>query len=203
MNTEDMENVNPDETIEGNEDIEPVEPPISGEEPTEPIDPDNPDEPVEPTEPEEPQEPDWEYSQIPDFYDRVRMNLSSTAVNMSNAMIDYPENAPMAEMRIKARVPQWAELEGFNKSLFHTCIVYMTCYQLCYYANSKHVTEQTTPSLTLKYSTNSNIQKPCEHFLALIDDLVAEINDETLSGFFGFKVTEGNPSHCHSRCFKC
>lgn len=201
-NTENTEPVSPDDTAppESGDDNEGNTPPVDPTEPpTENLD-EPPIEPEEPDEPEEPEKPLPYYTQIPDFYDRVRLNLSASSINISDEIIDYPENAPMAEMRMKQRVPNWKELEEFKLSLFQTCIVYMTCYQLCYIANSNKITEQTTPSLTLKYSQNADMQKPCERFLVLIDDLVAEINDEKLNGFFGFKITESNHNCCQPRC---
>lgn len=133
------------------------------------------------------------YTTIPNFYDRVRGALNVPITTISNDVIDYPENASMAEMKIKSRVPIWKELTGIKKSLFETCIIYMTCYQLCPIASTRNITEQTTPSLTLKFSTNTN-GKPCERFLALIDDLIAQIMDEELQWSFGFEVTKPTSS---------
>lgn len=133
------------------------------------------------------------YTTIPDFYDRVRGALNVPVTTISDDMIDYPENASMAEMKIKSRVSIWKELTGIKKSLFETCIIYMTCYQLCPIVSARNITEQTTPSLTLKFS-NNDTGKPCEHFLALIDDLIAQIMDEELQWSFGFEVTKPTSS---------
>lgn len=136
------------------------------------------------------------YTTIPDFYDRVRGALNVPVTTINNDMIDYPENAPMAEMRIKSRVPIWRELTGIKKALFETCIIYMTCYQLCPIASAKNITEQTTPSLTIKFSTNDN-GKSCERFLGLIDDFIAQILEEKLQWSFGFEVTKpSSPCGC-------
>lgn len=138
------------------------------------------------------------YKVIDNFYERVRSALNTSGVNITDELIDYPENAPMAEMRLKSRVPNWDSLEGEKRFLFDSAIVYMTCYVLCPVAYSKAVTEQTTPSLTLKYSAKEN-QKPCERFIALVDDLVAEINEEEITNFLGFKVTSGSRGCCPKR----
>lgn len=135
------------------------------------------------------------YTTIPDFYDRVRTSLNAPISTISNEMIDYFENAPMAEIKIKSRVPIWKDLTGLKKNLFQTCIIYMTCYQLCPIASSKNITEQTTPSLTLKFQSNTN-EKPCERFLSLIDDLIAQILDEELQWSFGFEVTKSSSPCC-------
>lgn len=147
--------------------------------------PDGP--PPEEPEPEPPRE-DFTYKDIENFYERVRSALNVGSVMISDEYIDYPENAPMAERKIKKRVPNWVELDDDKFALFQTCIVYMTCYILCPAVSSRRHIEQTTPSLTLKYADTSN-DKPCERFLALIEDLLDEILDEEQNPFYGFEVT--------------
>lgn len=165
------------------------------EEETNPAEPETPDVPNEPDEPIEPETNPHYYATIKNFYDRVRSSLSSNGNRISNEVIDYPENAPMSEMMIMNRVPNWEDLEGFKKDLFDTCIVYMTCAMLCAVAYSTSVTEQTTPSLTLKYSSNIK-DKPCQRFFDLVDDLIAQINDEEITNFLGFKVTKASRNCC-------
>lgn len=161
--------------------------------------PSTPLEPAIPIVPSTPLEPakanPWNYTEIPNFYDRVRSALNVGTAIISNEMIDYFENAPMAESKMRKQVPIWRDLDEFKTSLFQTCIIYMTCYQLCPIVSSQgKLTEQTTPSLTLKYATNTKTNdKPCERFLALIDDLVSEILDKEMELFFGFKVTKEYP----------
>lgn len=158
--------------------ITPLEPPIS-----------IPSTPLEPAQPNP-----WDYTEIPNFYERVRSSLNSNAVVVSNEVIDYFENAPMAEHKMRQRIPIWRSLNEFKTQLFQTCIIYMTCYQLCPMVSSHgKVTEQTTPSLTLKYDVGTTNGKPCDRFLALIDDLVAQILEEEPEYFFGFKVTKEYP----------
>lgn len=133
----------------------------------------------------------FSYQDIENFYSRVITNLGVSQAAISNQEIDFPENAPEAERRVKKLVPDWECLDKHRFSLFETCIVYMTCYILCPTANKRRVTKQTTPSLTLQYSDSAAQEAPCKHFLDLIDDLLSEINDEETSDFFGFRVTEG------------
>lgn len=167
----------------------PLEPPISI--PSIPLEPPItiPSTPMNPAE-----ENPWDYSVIPDFYDRVRASLNTDAVVVTNEVIDYFENAPRAEREMRKRVPIWRSLDEFKIQLFQTCIIYMTCYYLCPIVNAHGaMTEQTTPSLTLKYATPTVQEKPCERFLDLIDDLLVEILDEEREYFFGFKVTKEYP----------
>lgn len=159
--------------------ITPLEPPIS-----------IPSIPIIPAQPNP-----WDYTEIPNFYDRVRFSLNIGSLSVSNDVIDYFENAPMAENEMRKRVPTWRSLNAFKTSLFQSCIVYMTCYHLCPLISSQgKIVEQTTPSLTIKYATNNNNNgKPCERFLSLIDDLVSQILDEEPKFFFGFKTTKEYP----------
>lgn len=159
------------------------------DEETVPTEPETPDIPIKP-------EPNpYYYATIKNFYDRVRSSLSGSGNFISNEVIDYPENAPMSEMAVKNRVPFWKDLEGFKKDLFDTSIIYMTCAMLCSVAYSNTVTEQTTPSLTLKYSSNLK-DKPCQRFFDLVDDLIAQINEEEIENFLGFKVTKSYRGCC-------
>lgn len=136
----------------------------------------------------------WDYSEIPDFYDRVRSSLNSKSSALTNDVIDYFENAPLAEIKMRNRVPIWRALNETKTQLFQTCIVYMTCYHLCpTFSSTGKITQQTTPSLSLKFDTSVSQEKPCERFLALIEDLIAQILDEEPEYFFGFKVTKEYP----------
>lgn len=158
--------------------IIPLEPPIT-----------IPSTPLEPA-----QANPWDYTEIPNFYDRVRSSLNTNSVIVSNEVIDYFENAPMAENEMRRRVPIWRSLNEFKTQLFQTCIIYMTCYKLCPMVSSHgKITEQTTPSLTLKYDVGNENGKPCERFLWLIDDLVAQILELEPQSFFGFDVTKKYP----------
>lgn len=165
--------------------------------------PDVPEIPEQPTEPESPKEPeeivtDWIYPTIPDFYNRVRMALN-VGSSISDTIINYFENAPMAEMKIKKRVPQWQELDTTKRLLFETCIIYMTCYVLCPLASRRQIAKQKDVSLEIDFVTSTN-EKPCARFLDLIDDLIAQINDEEKLPFFlGFEVTKSAPEFCCER----
>lgn len=148
-----------------------------------------------PSIPLEPAQPNpWDYTEIPNFYDRVRSSLNTNSVVITDEVIDYFENAPMAENEMRKRVPIWRSLNEFKTRLFQTCIIYMTCYHLCPIVSSHgKVIEQTSPSLAIKYDVSGANGKPCERFLWLIDDLVSQILEEEPQSFFGFKVTKEYP----------
>ncbi len=146
--------------------------------------------------------PNWEYKNIPDFYNRVRGALNVGNV-LTDITIDYFENAPRAEMAIKKRVPQWQDLDTEKRLLFETCIIYQTCYILCPQFSSNRITKMKDPSLEINYSTSAN-EKPCARFAELVDDLIAQINDEEQPPFFfGFEVTPSTRSGCccHKKIF--
>lgn len=139
----------------------------------------------------------YEYINIPDFYDRVRgaLNVGNT---LSDTTIDYFENAPLAEMKIKQRVPKWKELDDFKRLLFETCIIYMTCYALCPTISDNRMTKYKDTSLEVNYAVGTNDKSPCARFAELVDDLIRQINDEEEQApfFTGFMVTPSKRPFC-------
>lgn len=202
----DNENVlSPDEEIIPPSETEPETPPEPDKKPTEPDDGDNPgcEEPGEGEDEEENAKScsrSWIYQTIPNFYDRVRNSLNVGSL-MDNDTIDFPENAPMAEMRIKKRLPEYESLKGEKRMLFETCIVYMTCYALCPLASSMRITRQKDPSLELEFANSASSEQPCDRFLWMIDDLINQINDEESPSFFGFRVTKGSGCNVIKPCW--
>lgn len=136
-----------------------------------------------------PEETNYFYKSIENFYDRVRSCLNVKQSAFPDEEIDFPENAPTAERKMKLRVSDWEALEGESLELFKTCIVYMTCYALCPLSQARKVSQQSTPNLTLKYSDTSSTSMNCDYFLSLVDGLVSEITGEKMKPFFGFEVT--------------
>ncbi len=132
----------------------------------------------------------WIYQTIPDFYDRVRNSLNVGSL-IDNTTIDFFENAPMAEMKVIERLPDYSKLTGIKRMLFETSIVYMTCYALCPIASTMRISRQKDPSLELEFSSSASTENPCDRFLGMVDDLIGQINGEETSNFFGFRVTKG------------
>lgn len=60
------------------------------------------------------------------FYDRVRSLLEVDKEDLSNATIDFPENAPLAESMIKRRVKNWENLPDEKKDSFEVAVVIQT-----------------------------------------------------------------------------
>lgn len=135
---------------------------------------------------------DFTYKNIENFYNRVRSCLSINNALITDEEIDYPENAPTAERRVKARITNWQELEEDKAELFYSCIVYMTCYALCSTAKTRTgmFAQQSTPNLTIKVADFAINNFSCEHYLQLIDDLVSEISGESAINFIGFTISK-------------
>lgn len=66
------------------------------------------------------------YKDIDMFYDRVRSLLEVDKEDLSNATIDFPENAPLAESMIKRRVKNWENLPDEKKDSFEVAVVIQT-----------------------------------------------------------------------------
>lgn len=182
MENNDLLKTNEEETI----------PPVDPDNPDTPT-PDEPDVPVEPVEPEpEPTpEPEFYYQTIPMFYERVRSSLNVGNM-ISDSVIDYFENAPLAELKMKQRVENWEELDETQTLLFQTCIIYMTCYALCPIASTMRISRQKDPSLEIEFAASQQQGSSCDKFLSFVDDLVSQITGEETPLTFGFKVTTGS-----------
>ena len=143
----------------------------------------------------------WTYQTIPHFYDRVRTNLNVGSL-IEDSTIDFFENAPMAEIAVKNRVPNYEELDSVKKLLFETCVVYMTCFNLCPLAQTMRITRQKDPSLELEFASSSNSEEnSCQRFLWMVDDLVSQIKEEEGKTFFGFRVTKGSGCQTVKPCW--
>lgn len=139
----------------------------------------------------------FDYFTIVDFYERVRSAMNIAESSLPNKTIDFPENAPLAELDVKAKIKEFEAMNEGKRLLYYSAVVYMTCYNLCSSALSKQITEQKTSNLTIKYSVNE-IENPQKYFLDLVNDLIAKINEEEMTGFLGFAVTP-SPEMCYCR----
>ena len=135
---------------------------------------------------------DFTYKDIQNFYARVMSCLGMSQSALKPEELDYPENAPTAERRVKSLIPNWAELDNDKFGLFESCIVFMTCFIMCPLANQRRISQQTTPSLTLKFSDSAVQPTRCDHYLDLLNELASEILEEETDSFFGFRVTKSS-----------
>lgn len=138
----------------------------------------------------------WSYQDIDNFYQRVANCMGMGSVDQT--MVDYPENAPTAERRVKAIIKDWLTISEDKFALFESCVIFMTCYIMCpiLRMSAGRVQQQTTPSLSLKYFEGAEVV-PCDHYLELMNDLASEIKEEEVESFFGFRVTKSSDCHKH------
>lgn len=149
--------------------------------------------------PEEPKEENtYLYKNIENFYERVRFSLNAGA-SISDEMIDFFENAPLAEKIIKEMIPDYADLEENEYLLFETCIVFQTCYALCPVVSQRRIARQKDPSLEIEFLDKSG-DFGCERFLMMVDDLFRRITGEEPSPFYALKVTRPRR---HLQCKRC
>lgn len=141
---------------------------------------------------------EFDYLSVSNFYDRVRGALNVPASSLDNSVIDFPENAPLAEMEVKARIKEYEAMTEGQRILYGSAIVYMTCFNLVDVALSKQVKKQSTSNLTVEYSVNDS-DNPKMRFSALANDLIDKINGVESYGFVGFAVTPSNACPCRKR----
>ncbi len=147
-----------------------------------------------PQEPETPggTGPKYIYQTIDNFYNRVRGALG-VCISLTDDTIDLYENAPLAELKIVQKVPNFCCLDDIKYALFESCIVYMTCYALCPTAGQMKIKRQKDPSLELEFADYKDTGGR-NRFLELIDDIIStQINGEERGMFVGFRVTPPSP----------
>lgn len=136
----------------------------------------------------------WNYLEITDFHNRVRMALGAASeVTLPDEYIDFPEKAPFAESVIKSRVPKWQELSDEKFKIFESAIVYQTAVLFQSLVASKYVKKKQIPTITLEYSEKMDFDINGMSLLDLIEWLISQLDDEDIgSPFFGFRVTKGS-----------
>lgn len=135
----------------------------------------------------------WNYKNIDDFYNRVRMALNAVSeTTLPDNYIDFPEKAPFAEMTIKSRVPNWKELSEEKFKIFESLIVYQTAVLFQSIVSSKYVKKKQIPTITLEYSEKVNFDINDMSLQDLIESLLGMLIEDYSSTFIGFKVTSGN-----------
>jgi hypothetical protein len=130
------------------------------------------------------------YSDIPNFYDRVRAMLKLDAATLPDANIDYAENAPLAEKKIKKRLPKWATFGEDKLADLETAVVIQTALN-CYgaYTNGAVKVKQ-TPNIKIEYAqTNSSDEALYISLVERLNEIIIMLTDTEEELFFGFVVT--------------
>lgn len=130
------------------------------------------------------------YSDIPNFYDRVRAMLKLDAATLPDANIDYAENAPLAEKKIKKRLSTWATFGEDKLADLETAVVIQTALN-CYgaYTNGAVKVKQ-TPNIKIEYAqTNGADEALCISLVERLNEIIIMLTDTEEEFFFGFVVT--------------
>ena len=133
--------------------------------------------------------PEWEsYADIANFYDRVRSALGIvSATDIANAVMDYPEKAPMAERSMQSRVPTWATLTNAQFVIYESCIVLQTAVYFREYASKLIRKMQKSPTLQIEYNEKASVSG--QSFESVIDTLIADILGTSGGTVEAFRVT--------------
>lgn len=149
----------------------------------------------------------WNYTQIEDFYNRVRMALNAVSeATLPDSYIDFPEKAPFAELTAKQRIPQWKELDESKFKIFESIIVYQTAVYCQTIIQNKHVKKKQIPTITLEYADSATFDINGRSLQDIVESLVSMVNGNTGSNFIGFMNTKhypsGEPPFHYSRWYK-
>lgn len=137
---------------------------------------------------------DWNYKNIQDFYDRVRLALSAvSSVTLPDEYIDYPEKAPMAEAIIRGRIKDFDNVPDEKFCFVESAIVYQTAFLCQSLVSNKTVKKKQIPTVTLEYNSSMDFTINGMSLSDYVDLLVSQVNgeDDVGSKFVGFRVTKG------------
>lgn len=115
------------------------------------------------------------YKNIPDFYDRVRALLSADSVSLSDEIVDFPENAPLAEKMIKRRVIDWEVLPEEKIPILNTAVIYQTAIIARPLSKANEYKIAQTQSLKIEYAeTDISLLNVLSNRL---DEILSELED--------------------------
>lgn len=124
----------------------------------------------------------WE--NITDVDNRVRALLGVSDDVLTRQMLLYPENAPLAEMIIKGKVPHWAELSDEKTEIFKSCVVYQIAIRNVRLAITNKEKVNQTPTLKLEFFEDNAID-----LLAELQEMLDLLLNELLNDTFEYPAT--------------
>ncbi len=139
----------------------------------------------------------FDYTDISNFYNRVRALLNVSETSLSDALIDFPEKAPTATVFIKSVVSDWEEYQKQETeeqiakfTIFQSCIVYQTAIYFYRYVKENSVKTRETPDIKIEYSTSTDdcYIMPLQETLSDLLLQLGATTDDTLL-FYNFLVT--------------
>ncbi len=140
---------------------------------------------------------DWSYTDIADFYDRVRALLETVSdSSLPDAKIDMPEKAPSAEREVKRLVPKWETMvseNGDNFADLQSAIVYRTAMFFEEYANKTTVKRRKVASVDVEYNSDYNPTGKTSTLVSDYEDIIYRLTEEaTTRSLYCMRVTPTN-----------
>lgn len=128
------------------------------------------------------------YTDIADFYDRVRASLQIDSSVLSDAKINYPEYAPLAERQMKKRVLKWETLVGEDLTDFETAVVLQTAIQ-CYSQIPNNIKVKQAANMKIEYKDKANQTSLIDILAEKLNERLIMLTDADEDLFIGFLVT--------------
>lgn len=128
------------------------------------------------------------YTDITDFYDRVRTSLQVDSSTLSDSKMDYPEYAPLAERLIKKKVTDWATLVDEDLTDLQTAVILQTAIK-CYSLIPNNIKVKQTANMKVEYSDRINPQSLIDGLIESLSEILIMLTDGDGDLFIGFLVT--------------
>jgi hypothetical protein len=128
------------------------------------------------------------YTDIADFYDRVRASLQIDTSVISDTKINYPEYAPLAERQIKKKLTNWETLVNDDLTDLQTAVVLQTAIN-CYSLIPSNIKVKQTANMKIEYKDNTNPTSLIDNLVEKLNEILIVLTDADEDLFIGFLVT--------------
>ncbi len=140
---------------------------------------------------------DWNYTDIADFYDRVRGLLETVSdSSLPNDKIDMPERAPTAEREVKRLVSRWSTIVSENGDDFQdlqSAVVYRTAMFFEEYANKTTVKRRKVASVDVEYNSDYQPTGRTSSLVSDYEDIIYRLTEGySTRSLYCMKVTPTN-----------
>lgn len=128
------------------------------------------------------------YTDIADFYDRVRASLQIDSSVISDTKINYPEYAPLAERQIKKKLTNWETLVNDDLTDLQTAVVLQTAIN-CYSLIPSNIKVKQTANMKIEYKDKTNPTSLIDNLVEKLNEILIVLTDADEDLFIGFLVT--------------
>lgn len=128
------------------------------------------------------------YTDIADFYDRVRASLQIDTSVISDTKINYPEYAPLAERQIKKKLTNWETLVNDDLTDLQTAVVLQTAIN-CYSLIPSNIKVKQTANMKIEYKDKTNPTSLIDNLVEKLNEILIVLTDADEDLFIGFLVT--------------